>query len=405
MSGGGALQYTERNCAACGGTDHREVFSWSTSVRGRTRDYVWHIRNVVCTSCGFSFVTPAPTVASLDGYYADSFALHEGASVGSRQRLAFLAEIQAPLDGGSVVEIGGNRRGEFWDALRPKVASYVNCEPNIEAKAGSSGLAGVVTASADLALAYYVFEHVADLAGMLRECRRALKAGGTLVVEVPDLSYYPRMAEGLSLHEHVNHFSLRSLSGVMSRNGFDLQAATRRHASRPFGFAAAFRPSDTSRPKLNVDVVDATAFMAAGKARVGELWSARRALLERISLWAGRNEKLVFWGANDLCKATLEAMPSIPQAVLVDANRDKAAFVDGYPALLPDAARNAIGRADRVIIFANTAAQRIARGLSAEFGRDLARLPVMVIDFGAPSGLVALVPEEIEPGTKGSAPE
>jgi SAM-dependent methyltransferase len=76
---------------------------------------------------------------------------------------------------------------------------------------------------------FHVLEHVYDVDALLREAHRALRANGTLLIEVPDAANYgaPGCRVGamfwLAMKEHVNHFSITSLYRFCERNGFSVQ--------------------------------------------------------------------------------------------------------------------------------------------------------------------------------------
>jgi hypothetical protein len=64
------MRYGGRLCEICGSAEHAEIFSWDHVAKTRIRDFKWSIRNVVCKSCGFAFVSPAPTPESLHEFYS-----------------------------------------------------------------------------------------------------------------------------------------------------------------------------------------------------------------------------------------------------------------------------------------------------------------------------------------------
>src|SRR3954463_14644308 len=105
------MRYSERACEICGAADHAEIFSWSQVAKTRARDFTWSVRNVVCRTCGFAFVSPAPTQDSLHEFYASCYAWLDGSEVGIPVRLSFLKSLRPRF--GAVVEVGGNRSDEF----------------------------------------------------------------------------------------------------------------------------------------------------------------------------------------------------------------------------------------------------------------------------------------------------
>ncbi|MCS6788774.1 MAG: methyltransferase domain-containing protein, partial [Aigarchaeota archaeon] len=73
----------------------------------------------------------------------------------------------------------------------------------------------------DWVIALDVIEHVAELNLCLRECRRVLRTGGSLVVVTPNflgLGLYDSLADPT----HVHRFTWWSLERALRRNGFEL---------------------------------------------------------------------------------------------------------------------------------------------------------------------------------------
>ena len=82
----------------------------------------------------------------------------------------------------------------------------------------------------------FILEHVAAVRPFLAECRRVLRPGGVMIVEVPDLMLYPEKIDALILHEHCNHFTPENLHHLAALEGFGLVETSHELCSRPFGF-------------------------------------------------------------------------------------------------------------------------------------------------------------------------
>ena len=88
---------------------------------------------------------------------------------------------------------------------------------------------------------WHVLEHLADPVGTLQEIRRILKPGGILVIEVPNFSsWQSRLGLWrwiyLEVPRHLYHFSMRSLIGLLEKNGFQcLRVSTFSLEFGPFG--------------------------------------------------------------------------------------------------------------------------------------------------------------------------
>jgi 2-polyprenyl-3-methyl-5-hydroxy-6-metoxy-1,4-benzoquinol methylase len=84
--------------------------------------------------------------------------------------------------------------------------------------------------SVDLVTAYAVLEHATDPRSMLLECKRILKIGGSLVIDVPNTrSFYELVAKQnwiwLIPPAHLNYFSPASLKSLLKQTGFDVTSA------------------------------------------------------------------------------------------------------------------------------------------------------------------------------------
>jgi SAM-dependent methyltransferase len=80
------------------------------------------------------------------------------------------------------------------------------------------------TGSVDVIVSFQVIEHLWDLSGFLRECRRALSPGGQLIVTTPNrLTFSPGLARGTKPMNpfHVEEFDAQQVTMMMDSAGFD----------------------------------------------------------------------------------------------------------------------------------------------------------------------------------------
>lgn len=381
------MQYAGRLCEICGSADHAEIFSWSHAAKTRIRDFKWLIRNVVCQKCGFAFVSPAPTQASLHDFYTSCFALFDGSEVGIADRLSFLKSLRPRF--GAVVEVGGNRSDEFAASLRSFTDSYLNCEIAGDAAGDVQSLSSLKGGSADLIVTYYVFEHVVGLPEMLADIHRVLADNGTLVIEVPDICYYPHKLDGIALHEHVNHFSIRSLRALLARAGFRMTAMSRDHASRKFGFVAAF---EKGVDKIDVDtseVQDVTASLLAGRALMLAAKAREERLRKQILDWTAAGRRVIVWAANAWSEAVIGGVKIPGHFVVVDSNPQKGKFLSGHESFLPDARASELKAADVLLIFSEIWAKAILNQVKQLRG-DMGGLEVLVASNVTPEGFVRI---------------
>jgi len=74
----------------------------------------------------------------------------------------------------------------------------------------------------DIIITRQVLEHIADLSDFLSAMRYALKDDGGLVIEVPDSEWNLDYLDYSLWEEHVNYFTLESLTNLLHINGFTI---------------------------------------------------------------------------------------------------------------------------------------------------------------------------------------
>jgi ubiquinone/menaquinone biosynthesis C-methylase UbiE len=86
--------------------------------------------------------------------------------------------------------------------------------------------------SQELLTYFHVWEHIRELNTVIKEAFRVLKFDGGIIIEVPDAENYEKHPIGtsfwFSIREHVNHFTLKSLTLLLENNGFSIQKVQRK---------------------------------------------------------------------------------------------------------------------------------------------------------------------------------
>jgi hypothetical protein len=97
----------------------------------------------------------------------------------------------------------------------------------------------------DLIFHVDVLEHAQDPVGFLRQQREALRTGALLVVNVPDATQSIELGDiSMTLHQHVNMFSVNSLSRTLRAAGFEVLEIARSGFGKSL-YALAANPSPT----------------------------------------------------------------------------------------------------------------------------------------------------------------
>jgi len=379
------IRLQERNCENCGGSDLEQLWHQSFTARTRSGNYIFDVNNVVCTNCGFVFVSPVFNEADLTDYYASSFSAFADAApdYDIARRLAFLDKV-APK-GDLFVEVGANRPMEFHRRLKEIYGKVATVEINDSVSSDHRSLAAMPDACVDVVAHYFVLEHIPQVRKFLKECARVLRDGGVMVCEVPDILVYPQDPSALQLHEHTNHFSREVLHELAEQAGLIEFSAGAEHCSRSFGFAAAFRKSAS---------VGARVAAADQYRRNGELFLAGVRTLERSEAELDRSYRtfedyqkcgaaVILWAANDVMARFLGRCSGLGNATIVDSNPEKANVFRPRKVSTPDAVVDEIRKAEGIFIFTKFHAPAILEQIKSSLGKTFDSQTVYVIDpFG-----------------------
>ena len=263
------------NCLICAGKDVREyqgLFAPFIANRIWSRD-PFPVGILNCASCDFSFAEsrfePDEETRLYRDYRGSEYqALRESCepwytkdfnarlSTGTMEkRRAPLSEIfkqHITADIKAILDFGGDR-GDLFDGLIPGSTTYVYDISGVQAAPGVRSLRTLQDCGAlefDLIGCSNVLEHVAAPRDLMADIRAISKPNTLVFVEVPSetpfglLNYAKRSAQEAILmvrrprlafsmlplrflrqvHEHVNFFSLQSLSKLMEYSGFTVLA-------------------------------------------------------------------------------------------------------------------------------------------------------------------------------------
>lgn len=197
-----------------------------------------------------------------DSAYFDEYPGGESYDADERQR-RYEARLRVALvrrsgAAGRLLEIG-SAAGYFLDEARRAGFEVQGIEPAgdvarrcaqrfaVPVFAGVMEDAPLSAGGFDVVCAWHALEHIADPATELARVRDALRPGGQLVVEVPNIDSVAARREGeawfhLDLPRHVGHYGPRSLGRLLERAGFTVERVA---TFPPLGYV---RPGRASRP-------------------------------------------------------------------------------------------------------------------------------------------------------------
>jgi SAM-dependent methyltransferase len=232
----GELQLEDVPCPLCG--DARR----EPAIRARDHNFgVPGVFTVVrCGQCGFHYMCPRPTDATLAFAYPEVYAWgyqsgRDPAHLRAfEERLRILRSVQAQ---GRLLEVGCSA-GHFLDITRKAGYEVAGVEPDertaafarehygLDVRNGTLEHAGLSGAGFDIICMFDVLEHIATPRECLAAARACLKPAGRLVLKVPNFSCLERRLwrqywYGIDLPRHLLHFTPETLARMLESAGFD----------------------------------------------------------------------------------------------------------------------------------------------------------------------------------------
>jgi SAM-dependent methyltransferase len=296
---------------------------------------------VRCLKCGFMYAANIPSQCSLSEYYSSAeHHLHPSIPTG-------LAEIHKDFHSFIAQNISLNTDTEILD-----VGSGMGHFLSLFKKAGNDRLLGLEPSKAaagladvrygieieitpierfrrskrfDLVTACGVLEHIADLSCFTTALAKLVKRNGTLFVAVPDAGAFdgsnsrePFLEFAI---EHINFFTRRSLSRLMSKVGFSPLIIESRH-NRFYDnnyLCALFRKTDcattTAADDFAEDITPMHRYLHESKVSLHRI-STKIAQLRDV------DTPLIIWGAGSLTRrlCATTALSETPLIAFIDKN-------------------------------------------------------------------------------------
>lgn len=239
---------------------------WACGAPAHPVDAFLPARYNRCEVCGLHF-QPQRTADELRELYDEAyFEQYAGGGDYAREsaqrrhearvRVRFLRRFAVT---GRLLEVGA-ANGHFLDEARRAGYTPLGIEPvaefadrarrafGVEIVAGFLEDVALAAQEFDVACAFHVLEHLATPLDALERMRAALRRGGTLFVEVPNIESVAARRDGAGwgalepLH-HVAHYGPRSLRAMLERAGFDVDYTD------TVPFFSYLRPAAASLPR------------------------------------------------------------------------------------------------------------------------------------------------------------
>ena len=379
------MPLSTRSCDICGSNKIEPLWQYGHRTRTRSHTYNWESCIVVCSVCGFCFASPAPSHDDLEKFYADSFTSY------AKQEVAYSVTNRSDLlakhcTGGTYVEIGSsNNNKELVVELNKKYSEIILVEPNDSALSKYCDIASVPSNIADTIAAYSVLEHVANLNEFLSHCKRILRPGGKILLEVPNIGYYPIFPLALFLGEHITHFSPQTLTILMEQNGFSLIDVSFKNAGNPLCFVGVFTHEDGKKSQAigrgKDEVLYSKACVEGGVGAIQDYLDNMKKCRAALEKAAQANENSVVWAANRNSLLLLNKWSLPSGAVVVDSDERKKNLFADVSVTIPDDTFDHIISAKCFVICTSRHADNIKIWLG-KYIDDLPNREIHILDFG-----------------------
>ena len=224
-------------CNLCGSRDVQEICNVD-----RDGNY---LRTVLCKECGLAWTDPRPNADEIRNFYSKNYRVsYKGtdtpkmkhvyrAGMNAAARYSVLKAFSKPGD--AVLDIGAGG-GEFVFLLRKLGYEANGIEPNegygtyakehlgVPVEIGFAQQAELAADSYNVITLHHVFEHLDDPAQMLMRIRGALREGGHLIIDVPNLEATCFAPISRFHTAHLFTFNPATLTAMCKRAGFELRA-------------------------------------------------------------------------------------------------------------------------------------------------------------------------------------
>lgn len=376
------LDYADRTCEVCGGSDLEALWHFNHYARTRSGYWAFRMGNSICRGCGFVFVPHAPTSQTLETYYNDTYA------TGALSRPTYHASTRVEVirahaaPGSSVLDVGSSREEPFHLALKDQGFRVLRMDIKGHALTDTGSLETIAPESMDVVTHYFVLEHVVEIRDFLADCRGILKDGGTMIIEVPNIRSYLEDWLGILPYEHVNHWSPGCLARVVSECGFEVIQTGDSICSRaPLGFALIARKK-SGVPIVAADPAEFTEnrrCFLAGADNVRAYEKRLRHMHAEAQAELDHGGRVLLWCANDQMHRFFQAGgPLNGDFLRVDSDPAKRDFFGPDTVQTPDQAAAEIPGVTKAIIFSDLNADAILKSIADRFGKTIPRSAVLL---------------------------
>lgn len=226
---------SERDCPICNGSELIQV--------AQIDRYLLPVSTAICKQCGFMFTNSVMREEDYTNFYINYYReLYTNSAhvtkyffehqLKTGERIYKYLSNFLDLKSKKIVEIGAGAGG-ILKAFENKGIEVEGCDFGEEYLSYGRGknlnliygdISKIADKSADVVIYCHVLEHILDLDHEFENIKRILKPGGLVYVEVPGIYFIHYTYRGNFLkflqNAHLYHFSRKTLSNLMKKNGF-----------------------------------------------------------------------------------------------------------------------------------------------------------------------------------------
>jgi SAM-dependent methyltransferase len=232
----------KRKCQVCGFNKNKTIFK-QNFAKILDVSILDGYDVVICTNCGFCFANNIPVQVFFDTYYTKNSKYEYGDRGGKEsnydlKRFQLDSKIIAqfiPSSQAKILDIGCSTGRLLYILKQHGYNETLGLDPSPACAKAAQKLYGinVVTntlsdftidkSKFDFLILIGVIEHIERLSEVLQKMRHLLSKGGLIYIQVPDATRFYRWVDAPFQQfstEHINFFSLISLTNLMNRYGF-----------------------------------------------------------------------------------------------------------------------------------------------------------------------------------------
>jgi hypothetical protein len=287
-------------CPICGHSDFETV--------SESDKFKHEIENVVCKTCSFTFMNPAPTEAALEDFYKNRYWEFFFSPKPSEKMLAITKNVEranyhceyikSKIDWDSVfsfIDVGGGDGSLIKSFKRnsDENKEFILVEPsddyrlfaveNNSCTSDHDSLSQVVKSSARRLISMvHSLEHISNPMRFLSNLSVLLNEGDYLFIDVPDVFGYWHVSE---VHiAHMSHFNTQTLSYAASINGFEvIDISAHSPIRHPKSVRGIFRKNGNISPSIPDNVlnnIDKTKMAFAKVNETAEEWHSLKNMIK-----------------------------------------------------------------------------------------------------------------------------